>query len=178
MKTTYLLTAALAGALTAIAPAPAAAQGSGILGEDASACTNGQGPAIRATITGLRDRSGRLKLELYPGNEDDFLKDDRDLRSEGKFFRRVWADTPESGSVVLCIKAPSPGSYALFFTHDRDGKNKFNFWRDGAGFAKPGNLGRSRPRLEQALVNVGSGVTNVTIRAQYLRGVAGFRTID
>ena len=178
MKTTNLLTVAVFGALTMAAPLPAAAQGSGILGDDASACANGQGPAIRATITGLRDRTGRLKLELYPGNEDDLLKDDRDLVSEGKFFRRIWAQTPGSGNVVMCIKAPRPGTYALFFTHDRDGKNKFNFWRDGAGFARPGNLGRSRPRLEQALVTVGSGVTNVTIRAQYLRGVAGFRPID
>jgi uncharacterized protein (DUF2141 family) len=96
------------------------------------------------------------------------------LVREGKFFRRIWASTPGSGDVVLCIRAPAPGRYALLFTHDRDGKNKFNFWRDGAGFPSNTRLGRSRPQLAQALVSVNGGVTTITVRAQYLRGLSGF----
>ncbi|URW77017.1 DUF2141 domain-containing protein [Sphingomonas donggukensis] len=157
----------------ATATAPVAAQGAPI-GDDAAACTSGTGSAIRVNVTGLKDRTGRLKLELYPANEEDFLKDDRDLVKEGKFFRRIWAQTPASGDVALCIKAPAPGRYALLFTHDRDGKNKFNFWRDGAGFVSTAKLGRSRPKLEQAELTVGRGVTSVTIRTQYLRGLSGF----
>lgn len=156
----------------ALAATPATAQP--VLGEDAAACSGGSGSAIRVNVTGLKDRSGRLKLELYPANEDDFLKDDRDLKKEGKFFRRVWAQTPASGAVAMCIKAPSAGRYALLFTHDRDGKNKFNFWQDGAGFPSNRRLGRSRPKLQEALVNVGAGVTTVNIHTQYLRGVSGF----
>ena len=160
----------------AIPAAPALAQP--VLGEDAAACNGGGGAAVRVNVTGLKDRSGRLKLELYPANEDDFLKDDRDLKREGKFFRRIWADTPATGSVTLCIKAPRPGRYALLFTHDRDGKNKFNFWKDGAGFPSNRKLGRSRPKLPEAVINVGGGVTRVTIRAQYLRGLSGFAPYD
>lgn len=156
----------------ALAAAPATAQP--VLGEDAAACAGGSGSAIRVNVTGLKDRTGRLKLELYPANEDDFLKDDRDLKKEGKFFRRIWAQTPASGAVAMCIKAPSAGRYALLFTHDRDGKNKFNFWQDGAGFPSNRRLGRSRPKLQEALVNVGAGVTTVNIHTQYLRGVSGF----
>jgi uncharacterized protein (DUF2141 family) len=81
---------------------------------------------------------------------------------------------PASGPVTLCIKAPSPGRYALLFTHDRDGKNKFNFWRDGAGFVSNQKLGRSKPKLAQATITVGSGVTTVNITAQYMRGLSGF----
>jgi len=150
---------------------PAAAQS---IGSDAAACNSGQGPAIRVNVVGLKDRIGRLKLELYPANEADFLKDDRDLRAEGKFFRRVWAEMPASGAVQLCIRAPSPGRYALLFTHDRDGRNKFNFMRDGAGFPGAGKLGRARPKLAEAIVNVPAGVTTTTVRAQYLRGLGGF----
>ncbi|WP_235515749.1 DUF2141 domain-containing protein [Sphingomonas sp. Leaf10] len=150
---------------------PAAAQS---IGSDAAACNNGQGPAIRVNVVGLKDRTGRLKLELYPASEADFLKDDRDLRAEGKFFRRVWAEMPASGAVQMCIRAPSPGRYALLFTHDRDGRNKFNFMRDGAGFPGAGKLGRARPKLAQAIVNVPAGVTTTTVRAQYLRGLGGF----
>ncbi len=147
------------------------------VGSDAAACDAGEGPAIDARITGLKDRKGRLKLELYPANDKDFLRDDRDLINEGKFFRRVWADTPESGTVSVCIKAPRPGRYALFFTHDRDGKNKFNFWVDGAGLPSNMKMGRSRPKLADAQIDVGPGVTDTIIQAQYLRGFSGFGPI-
>jgi uncharacterized protein (DUF2141 family) len=169
-------TALLAATLLAAAVAhPATAQ---TLGEDAGACTSGRGPAIQAEITGLKDRTGRLKLELYPATEEDFLKDDRDLIKEGKTFRRIWANTPPSGAVIMCIRVPAPGEYAVLFTHDRDGKNKFNFWSDGAGFPSNQRLGRSRPKLRQAMVRVGNGVTTVNIRAQYLRGLGGFSPLD
>ena len=163
--------ATIAALALALAAGAARAQA---IGDDADACNSGSGPAIRVNVTGLKDRIGRLKLELYPANADDFLKDDRDLIKEGKTFRRAWAQTPQAGDVALCIRAPAPGRYALLFTHDRDGRNKFNFWRDGAGFVAAGNLGRSRPKLAQAVLSVGPGVTTVTIRAQYLRGLSGF----
>ncbi|MHA6720167.1 DUF2141 domain-containing protein [Sphingomonas sp. RS6] len=174
MKCIALLT--LSALLASTLPMAASAQ---ILGEDAAACANRAGPAIQVNVTGLKDRSGRLKLELYPATEADFLKDDRDLIKEGKTFRRIWANTPISGPVVMCIKVPAPGTYALLFTHDRDGKNKFNFWSDGAGFASDQRLGRSRPKLRQAIVKVaGDGVTIVNIRAQYLRGLGGFGPLN
>ena len=153
-----------------LAASPALAEGR-ILGSDAAACISRDGPAIEVPVTGLKDRTGELKLELYPATEADFLKDDRDLRAEGKFFRRVNVATPPSGAVTLCIRVPQPGTYALFFTHNRDGKNKFNVWADGAGLPSNRALGRAKPRLDQARVVVGPGVTRVPIRAQYLRGV-------
>lgn len=169
MKATALLCLSLAATLSA---APAEAQ---IIGSDAAACAPGGGPAILADLTGLKDRKGSLKLELYPANEGDFLKDDRDLIAQGKFFRRVRVATPSSGGVEVCIRVPRPGRYALFATHDRDGKNKFNFFSDGAGFPSNRKLGMSRPKLQEAVIDVGSGVTRTTIKMQYLRGVlSGF----
>lgn len=159
-------------ALLALA-APAAA-GAGILGGDAPACTGGEGPAVLATIVGLKDRKGELKLELYPANNQDFLKDDRDLLKEGKLFRRIRVATPQVGPVAMCMRVPHPGRYALLFTHNRDGKNKFSIWADGAGFASNQKLGRARPQVDQALVDVPAGVTQITIHAQYLRGLSGF----
>ena len=158
--------------VAALAATTASAQ---VLGSDAAACAPGNGPAILANLSGLKDRKGSLKLELYPGNEDDFLKDDRDLIKEGKFFRRVRVPTPASGNISVCIRAPRPGRYALLATHDRDGKNKFNFFQDGAGFSSNKRLGMSRPKVGQALIDVGGGVTTTTIRMQYLRSVlSGF----
>jgi uncharacterized protein (DUF2141 family) len=165
--------------LAAVLATPVAAHGAAPLGSDAAACDAGGGPAILANISGLKDRTGRVKLELFPATQEDFLKDDRDLIAEGKIFRRVWAAMPASGPVSICIRVPHPGRYALLFTHDRDGKNKFNFWTDGAGI--PGNqkLGRSKPKVGEATVDVGDGVAVVDIRVQYLRGIfSGFGPID
>ncbi len=153
---------------------PAGAQ---VLGSDAAACRPGEGPAIAVEVTGLKDRTGELKLELYPGEEADFLKDDHVLIAAGKIFRRVVVPTPAKGAPMLCIRVPRPGRYALLLTHNRDGKSKFSFWTDGAGFASNAKLGRSRPKVEQALVEVGAGVTTVRIVVQYLRGLGGFGPI-
>ena len=168
--------AAAAGA-TILLAAPAPAQ-TVMLGTDSRACIDGAGPAIRVNVEGLKDRTGELKLELYPANDEDFLKDDRDLIRAGKFFRRVRAATPPSGPVALCIRVPGPGTYALLFTHDRDRKNKFDFWSDGAGFPSNVKLGRSRPKLAMALIAVPGGVVTTTIRAQYLRGFSGFGPVE
>jgi len=164
----------LAGLVVVAAMIGGPADAQGILGSDGAACNAGQGPAIQANIIGLKDRTGELKLELYPDNEQDFLKDDRDLLKEGKLFRRVRAPTPATGPTVMCMRVPRPGRYALLFTHNRDGKNKFSFWTDGAGFPSNIKLGRSRPKVTQAEISVGEGVTVTTIRAQYLRGLSGF----
>jgi uncharacterized protein (DUF2141 family) len=173
MPSNRVLASAFLSAAT-ILPMPMATARAGVLGSDSTACTSGEGPAIRANIEGLKDRVGELKLELYPANDADFLKDDRDLVREGKFFRRVRVPTPQAGPISLCIKAPAPGRYALLFTHNRDGKNKFDFWSDGAGFPSNVRLGRSRPRLAMATIDVGNGVTVTDIQAQYLRGFGGF----
>ncbi|MBC9034259.1 DUF2141 domain-containing protein [Sphingomonas sp. JC676] len=172
--TSLKVLAALALAGLALPATPALAQQDPVDGS----CAFGSGPKLYVTVQGLKDRTGRLKLELYPANETDFLRDDRDLKKEGKPFRRIWATTPQSGPVVLCIRAPSAGQWALLFTHDRDGKNKFNFWQDGAGFTSSQRLGRSRPKVGQARVNIPANGGGVTVRAQYLRGLGGFGPLD
>lgn len=170
-----LPTAAALLLFAASVPGPVHAQ---VLGSDAAACSPGGGPAILIEAVGLKDRKGRMKLELYPANETDFLEDDDKLIAAGKTFRRVWTGIPAAGPVAICIRVPRPGRYAVLATHDRDGKNKFNFWSDGAGFPANTKLGRRKPPLASALIDVPGGVANVTIRAQYLRGLGGFGPVD
>jgi uncharacterized protein (DUF2141 family) len=147
------------------------AQGS-VLG-DASACEAGAGPAILVDVLGLKDRKGDLKLELYPPTAEDFTQDDRTLIAAGKVFRRVRVPAPPSGPVSLCLRVPRPGRYALLFTHNRDGRNKFEYTSDGAGLASNKRIGFAKPKVDAAIVIVGSGVLATAIRAQYL-GVFGF----
>ncbi len=171
----HLLFAALLSVV--LLPGVAHAAGARIGGQDAAACIDADGPAVQANISGLKDRTGRIKLELYPATEDDFLRDDTKLVNEGKTFHRVWATMPKTGAVVLCIKVPKPGTYALFFTHDRDGKNKFNFWKDGGGVPSNIRIGAAKPKLATATIEVGPGITVSNIRAQYLRGLSGLGPI-
>ncbi|MBX3565770.1 MAG: DUF2141 domain-containing protein [Sphingomonas sp.] len=165
-------------ALTAIACAngatPALAQVDPVEG----GCALVSGPMLRVNVEGLMDRTGRLKVEIYPNNEDDFLRDDTGLKGDRRPFRRVWSGIPAQGPVAVCIRAPYAGQWAVLLTHDRDGKNKFNFWEDGAGFPSNQRLGRTRPKLRQALVNIPQQGGQITIRLQYLRGLGGFGPMD
>jgi uncharacterized protein (DUF2141 family) len=147
------------------------------IGEDASLCRAGRGPAIQVDVQGLKDRSGELWLELYPATSTDYLRPDQDLVAEGKTFRRTRARLPSSGDVEICVRVPHPGRYALMLRHNRVGRDKFSFWSDGAGV--PGNraMGRSKPTVEQAAVEAGAAITTVTIKLQYLRGF-GFSPLN
>lgn len=141
-------------------------------------CEIGSGPRLYIDIEGLKDRTGRLKVELFPPTEEDFLRDDSALIADKRPFRRVWASVPASGPARVCIRAPYAGQWAVLLTHDRDGRNKFNFWKDGAGFPSDQRLRRTRPKLRQAVVDLPPRDSQIRIRLQYLRGLGGFGPVD
>jgi uncharacterized protein (DUF2141 family) len=132
------------------------------------------GPSFLVNVEGLKDRKGRLKLELYPANDSDFLQDDNILISQGKAFARVEVQVPQRGSVELCIRAPHPGTYALSLLHDRDENRKFGISADGIGFAGNPRLGWSKPRAAAASARVGAGPTRLSIILNYRRGLLSF----
>lgn len=164
--------------LFAVAPAIASAQvrSSPSLGIAEGRCRpNEPGPALLITVTGLKDRGGTIKAELYPANQEDFLQDDNVLVNAGKTFRRAVVAVPQSGPVEICLRAPSAGTFALSLLHDRDGNGRFGLSTDGVGFgANPDGLGPSKPRVAVARVTVGGGVTPVTVRMMYRRGLFSF----
>ena len=81
------------------------------LGKAEGRCRPGEsGPALLVEAAGLKDRSGQIKVEVYPPNDKDFLADDNVLVAAGKTFRRVEAPTPKSAAAVLCIRIPGPGT--------------------------------------------------------------------
>lgn len=132
------------------------------------------GPALVIDVVGLKDRSGYLRAELYPDNDDDFLESDKQLVRAGKVFHRVEITLPPSGPVQICIRTPRAGTFTLSLLHDRDSNRKFGLSSDGIGF--PGNptLGMSKPKARVATVNAGRGITEFPIRMNYRRGLFSF----
>jgi uncharacterized protein (DUF2141 family) len=139
---------------------------------------NENGSAFLVEVTGLKDRRGRLKLELYPANDADFLADDNILVAAGKTFRRVEMPVPATGPVQLCIRAPGPGNYALSLMHDRDANRRFSLSVDGIGFAGNPKLGWSKPRAAAATAAVGPGPARIAIRMNYRRGLFSFGPVE
>jgi uncharacterized protein (DUF2141 family) len=149
------------------------------LGQAEGRCRAGEpGPALLINVTGLKDRGGTIKAELYPANDEDFLADDNVLINARKTFRRVVIDVPASGPVQVCIRAPSAGTYGLSLLHDRDANRKFGLSIDGVGFgSNPASLGPFKPKIAVGRVVAGGGITPVTVRMMYRRGLMSFGPI-
>lgn len=130
-----------------------------------------QGPAFLVDVIGMKDRTGLLKLEVYPSNDADFLQDDNILINAGKVFRRVEIQPPQTGPVSLCIRVPGPGPYSLSLLHDRDRNRKFGWTVDGIGFAGNPRLGWSKPKAAKTRALAGSGPTRIDIVMNYRHGL-------
>ena len=171
MNRSILLIASLAALLPA-----AAAQGqlrsTPDLGKAEGRCRAGEnGPAFLVNVNGLKDRTGQLKLEVYPANDQDFLADDNVLVAAGKTFRRVEVDVPASGTPTLCVRLPGPGRYGVMVLHDRDSNRRFGWRVDGVGFASNPRLGLGKPKAAKASAVAGNSPTRIDIVMNYQRGL-------
>ena len=170
------LAAALAPLLIAAAPA---LKSSPDLGVAEGRCrANEPGPALLVTAVGLKDRTGTLRLEVYPPTDPEFLSDDNILVSAGKTFRRAVITPPPSGPAELCVRVPTAGRYAVSIVHKRAAEPSFQISRDGVGFANDPPLHLSQPKAKSATIVAGPGLTRVTVRMMYRRGLFSFGPID
>ena len=170
MRRVLLLAAMLlgAGAASALTSSPQ-------LGIAEGRCASGEsGPSFLVGVIGLKDRTGRLRLEVYPDNDRDFLADDNVLIVARKTFARVEEPVPPSGSVSLCIRVPHAGPYSVALIHDRNGDRKFTVSTDGVGFAGNPKIGWSQPKAAAARAYARDRPTPLQIRLNYRRGLFAF----
>jgi len=145
------------------------------LGKAEGQCRPGEkGPAVNVTVVGLKDRAGYLRAEVYPPHDGEFLQDDNLLVMAGKTFRRVETPLAQSGPVQICVRLPGPGTYSMSVLHDRDMNRKFGISSDGIGFPNNPKLGLSKPRAASASFLAGPGITDITLRLNYRRGMFSF----
>jgi uncharacterized protein (DUF2141 family) len=142
------------------------------LGKAEAQCRPGEtGPAVMVEVIGLKDRTGRLKVEVYPATEGDFLADDNILLMAGKTFRRSEGPVPAERNPRVCLRIPGPGRYAVMVLHDRDSNRRFNWQHDGVGFSANPHLGWSKPKAESVAVSAGAGITPLRIVLNYRNGL-------
>ena len=178
MKPVAVSLAVLAMLAPALAPLPTAAQplrSAPDLGKAEAQCRPGEtGPAFMVDVVGLKDHQGKLKLEVYPANDTDFLADDNILLNAGKTFRRIEVPVPADPAPKLCVRLPGPGAYAVTVLHDRNVDRKFNFTLDGIAFSANPKLGLSKPKSRSVAVNAGSGITPLRVVMNYRTGLLSF----
>ena len=160
-----------AALLSLVAAVPAS---SAPIGPDAAYCRAGaDAPAALVEINGLKDRTGAIRVELYPANNQDWLADRHKLIADGKTFRRVEVkELPASGPVTVCVKLPAPGNYALAIIHQRGASRTFSFSQDGIAFPNNPKLGWSKPAVSKVTVSFGPEITAVPVTMNYKQGLA------
>ncbi|RVT43668.1 DUF2141 domain-containing protein [Sphingobium algorifonticola] len=172
------MSAVLPWAIALIAAATPIIPSTPDLGKAEARCRPGEsGPSFLLDIVGLKDRQGKLKVEVYPANDRDFLQDDNILIAQGKTFRRVEVPVQHGSAVQLCVRVPGPGRYAVTVLHDRDANRKFGLSVDGVGFGGNPKLGMGKPKAAAATIIAGNSPTRERIVMNYRRGLLSFGPI-
>ena len=126
---------------------------------DLQLCPPGHKAYAIVTIKGLKDDKGDLILEVYPDNEEDFLKNR---------LGRTDAHIPSGLDPKLCVELPGPGRYAIVVHHDRDADNKFDLFKDGYGFSRNPHIVFSTPDVQDVAVDIKHRITRLTIDMHYV----------
>lgn len=140
---------------TIVQPAPSQA----IVGV---ACPASSATNVIVTVTGLKDRKGTLRAELYSDQQEDLAI---------RIIKRVEMRSPGE-DVSLCIPVPAPGNYTVGVLHDRDQNGKVNVFTDGYGFSNNPRLGLGLPSVSKVAFHVPKGTTRLTVVLNYAHGLS------
>ena len=158
MKKSIIL-ATIAG----LAFVPAASVAGTAVSNDMAKCNSGSGPAVLVSVRGVKEATGRIRVQSYPATNGAWL-------AKGRWINRVEAKA-SGGAVNFCVPVPAAGKYGIAVRHDRNGNGKTDIRKDGGGFSNnPSinifNLGK--PGVEKVAFYAGTGVTKITINLRYM----------
>lgn len=160
--------AMLAGLGTFTPATPLLAQASGtsdyrnVVANNMRSCAPGGGPAIRVTINGIKQASGKVRAQVYNGTSSDWLE-------SGRWLNRVELPA-RRGRMTVCLPVPKSGNYAVAVRHDVNGNGKTDIRTDGGAMSNDPsinifNLGK--PGIDKTRINVGRGVKSIAITMKY-----------
>jgi uncharacterized protein (DUF2141 family) len=154
---------AKAGGIAAVVLMAQASPAQAVLGPDAAAC-RGNGPALLVNVSGLKARTGNIRVNVYGGEPGRFL-------ARGQYVRQINVRATRSGAMPICVALPGTGRYAVAVRHDVDGDGRD--WGDGGGFSRNPRLSLTslRPRYQNVAFNVGGGVQNINVVLNYRFGL-------
>lgn len=140
---------------------PATAQYKQVISNNPAKCTGG-GPAVKVTINGIKEASGKIRVQSYNGTKADWLE-------SGRWLSRIEAPA-KAGSMTFCMPVTSSGTYGIAVRHDMNGNGKTDLREDGGAMSNnPSinifNLGK--PSYKKTAFSVGRGVTSITIDMKY-----------
>ncbi|HEY4547594.1 MAG TPA: DUF2141 domain-containing protein [Pedomonas sp.] len=162
-----MLVSALALLVLPAAVAQAAPAQSGMQGPYAANCEAGaSAPALLLTVTGFKDHVGQVRVKVFRGVEDDFLK-------SGKHLVKFDVPVPASGDLTVCV--PLPGkhpTYAVSILHDRDLDGKTDLWSDGFGVSNNPKLKLAKPSASQVAFKPPASVGVMKIVLNYVSGLS------
>lgn len=141
---------------------PAIAQYNQVIGNNMAKCAAGAGPAVKVTVNGIKQASGRIRVQSYNGTKADWLE-------SGRWLARIEAPA-KSGSMTFCMPVPASGTYGIAVRHDVNGNGKTDLREDGGAMSNnPSinifNLGK--PSYQKTAFSVGDGVTSISINMKY-----------
>ena len=145
-----------------LSSAPAFAGGREIP-NDMRPCRTGNGPAVKVEIGGLKEATGKLRVQSYRGTKDEWLK-------SGAWLSRI--EVPVSAkSMTFCLPFSKAGEYAIAVRHDLNGNGKTDVTSDGGGMSNnPSicifNLGKSS--YKKTKFALGNEVKTISISMKYM----------
>lgn len=170
MSKSHIAAAPVAAALLAgLATGGATARASAApLGPYAAQCAGGH-PAMLVVVSGLKSRSGTVRVQSYGGDPQAWF-------AKGTYLQRVELQPPAAGPVEVCLPVPGPGTYAVSVRHDVNGSGKADR-ADGGGtsgnpdFSLLDVMFKRRPSPAQVAVKV-AGLTRVPVTLNYIQGTS------
>ena len=132
---------------------------------DDPTCAKGGSPAVLVQVSGLKNGSGKVRVQAYGPGAAKYLK-------KGEWAGRV--DIPLGGrrSVDICLPLPATGTYSVAVRHDANANHKSD-WNDGAGFSRNPRLSLlgGRPSFGDTAVAVARGPAKIRVVINYRQGM-------
>lgn len=133
------------------------------VGNDLSRCTAGKGPAVLVSVRGVKESTGRIRVQSYPATGGAWL-------AKGRWLHRV-EGRANAGNMSFCLPVPAEGKYGIAVRHDRNANGKTDISQDGGGFSNNPSisiLNLGKPAVSKVAFQAGPGVTRIAINLKYM----------